>query len=121
MLQGLQSLTNFKGSTPVIATANALLAEELNNFFSHFEAKSPHTAVWPPQTSSHSTLTLQEHQVRQVLKTVNTRKAAGPDGVLGKVFCACADQLVGLSLSQATIPPCLKSATISPVPKTPAP
>ena len=46
----------------------------------------------------------------------------------GKVLCACADQLVGvltrlfnLSLSQATIPRCLKSATIIPVPKTPAP
>ena len=53
---------------------------------------------------------LQEHQV--VLKTVNTRKSTRPDGVLGKVPCACADQLVGvltrlfnLSLSQATIPP----------------
>ena len=42
-------------------------------------------------------------------------------------ICACTEQLVGvltrlfnLSLSRATIPPWLKSATIIPVPKTPA-
>ena len=127
--QGLQSITNYKGSKPLTTTtADASLAEELNTFFSRFETAAPHTAARTPQTPSHNTLTLQEHQVRQVLKTVNTRKAAGPDGVLGKVLCACADQLVGvlttlfnLSLSQATIPRCLKSATIIPVPKTPAP
>lgn len=57
--------------------------------------------------------------MRQVLKTGNTRKAAGPDGVLGKVLCACADQLVGvltrlfnLSLSQATITPVPKTAAL---------
>jgi len=103
------------------------LAEEFNNFCSCHEAESPHTAARPPQTSSHSTLT-QEYQVRQVLKTVNIWKAAGLDGVLGKVLCACADQLVGvltrlfnLSLSQTTVPQCLKLAIIIPVPKTPSP
>lgn len=94
--QGLQSITNYKGSTPATTITDSSLAEELNSFFFRFEAEAPHTAVRPPQTSGHSTLTLQEHQVRRVLKTVNTRKAAGPDGVLGKVLCACADQLVGV-------------------------
>lgn len=110
--QELQSITSYKGCTPVTATADASLAEELNHLSYCFEAKSPHTAARPPQTCSHSTLTLQEHQVRQVLKAGNTRKAAGPDGVLGEVLCACADHLVGVltrlfnpSLSQATITP----------------
>lgn len=94
--QGLESITNYKGSTPVITNADASLAEELNIFFSRFESETPHIAARPPQTCSYDTLTLQKHQVRQVLKTVNTRKAACPDGVLGKVLSACADQLVGV-------------------------
>ena len=61
-----------------------------------------------------------------MLRSVNPRKAAGLDGVLSKVLQACADQLAGIftkifniSLSQAIIPPFLKSATIIPVPKKP--
>ncbi|KAF7665153.1 hypothetical protein LDENG_00151510, partial [Lucifuga dentata] len=57
---------------------------------------------------------------------VNPRKAAGPDGIPGKVLVACANELseiltrlFNLSLTQATIPACFKSATIIPVPKTP--
>ncbi|MEQ2235087.1 hypothetical protein ILYODFUR_038062 [Ilyodon furcidens] len=34
-----------------------------------------------------------DHQVGRVPKAVNPNKAAGPDEVLGKVFCACADPL----------------------------
>lgn len=66
--------------------------------------------------------------MRCSLKTVNPRKATGPDGVPGRVLKSCADQLAGVftrifnsSLSQATIPSCLKSATIIPVPKKPVP
>lgn len=62
--------------------------------------------------------------MRRVLRAVNPHKAAGPDGVLGKVLKACADQLSGVltrifntSLKQATVPPCLKTGTIVPVPK----
>ncbi|KAF7650679.1 hypothetical protein LDENG_00122050 [Lucifuga dentata] len=113
--QGLQHITNYKGSAPVTTITDASLAEELNHFFARFEAKRPHTVALPPQTSINHTLTLQEQQVRRELKAVNPRKAAGPDGVLSKVLCACADQLAGvltkifnLSLSQATIPSCLK-------------
>lgn len=57
---------------------------------------------------------------------VDTKQAAGPDGVLGKVLKACDDQLSGflsrifsLSLTKATTPSCLKSATIFPVTKKP--
>lgn len=71
--------------------------------------------------------TLQEHQVKQVLKAVNIRKVAGLDGVLGKIVCACTDQLRGvltrmlnLSLSQATIPP-MSEDNFIPVSKSSAP
>ncbi len=57
-------------------------------------------------------------------KIVNTRKAAGPDNIPGRVLKDCAEQLTDVltdifntSLSQAVIPTCLKSTTIIPVPK----
>ncbi|KAL0161887.1 hypothetical protein M9458_041283, partial [Cirrhinus mrigala] len=59
---------------------------------------------------------------------VNTRKAAGPDGISGRILRACADQLApvfteifNLSLSQSVIPTCFKESIIVPVPKKPHP
>ena len=52
-----------------------------------------------------------EPDVRRVFKHVNTKKAAGPDGISGRVLKLCADQLVpvftmifNLSLAQSVIP-----------------
>lgn len=97
--QGLQSINNYNGSTPVTTTADALLAEELNNFFSRFE--SAHSCA--------ATTDLQKQYTHAPGTPSDTRTAAGPDGVLGKVLHACADHLVGVltrmfNLSQATIP-----------------
>lgn len=62
--------------------------------------------------------------MRCALRSVNPRKAAGPDGVSGEVLKTCADQLTevfkkifNLSLSQTTVPPCLKTSIIIPIPK----
>ncbi len=52
------------------------------------------------------------------------KKAAGPDNIPGQVLRDCAEQLTdvltdifNISLSQADVPTCLKSTTITPVPK----
>lgn len=74
---------------------DASLAEELNLFFTRFEAERSHSAPPTSRPSNNHLLELQEHQVRGVLKAVNPLKAAGPHGVLGKVLRACADQLSG--------------------------
>lgn len=115
---------NYKGSTNTPEKADARLAEELNSFFSRFEVKTPATDSLPPPAANHHTIILQEHEVRHVLRSVNSRKAAGPDGIPSKVLQACADQLTEVftkifntSLLQTTIPSCLKSATIIPIPK----
>ena len=57
-------------------------------------------------------------------KKVKSSEAAGPDGIPGTVIKACADQLAGiltkifnLSLTQATVPTCLKASIIVPIPK----
>uniref|UniRef100_A0AAZ1X6I0 Reverse transcriptase domain-containing protein n=1 Tax=Oreochromis aureus TaxID=47969 RepID=A0AAZ1X6I0_OREAU len=108
-----------------LTEGNAELAEELNHFFARFEVKGPEAAAAKTSDSSSSpSLIVQEYEVRRTLRAVNPRKAAGPDGVTAKVLKECADQLAGVftkifntSLSQSCIPPCLKSATIVPLPK----
>ncbi len=58
------------------------------------------------------------------LKGVNIRKAAGPDGITGRVLRSCADQLAGLftsifneSLATSVVPTSFKKSIIIPVPK----
>ncbi len=102
--QGVQHITNFKGSATTGSNSSASLAEELNCFFARFDKTSPlqHTSL--PVTGTQS-LTLQEYEV---FRLVNPRKAAGPDGVLGKVLMACALKLLLLSLQIFLISPCHK-------------
>ncbi len=55
---------------------------------------------------------------------MNVRKAAGPDGITGRVLRSCADQLAGLftsifneSLATSVVPTSFKKSVIIPVPK----
>ncbi|KAL6479062.1 hypothetical protein MHYP_G00124950 [Metynnis hypsauchen] len=122
--RGIQHLTYHKTRRGTAAKGDTSLAEELNCFFARYEVKAVETDTKPPPVSHNHILTVQEHEVRHVLRAVNPRKAAGPDGVIGKVLKVCADQLsvvftkiFNLSLSKSIIPPCLKSASIIPLPK----
>lgn len=128
--RGIQDITNFRGCDVSTADLSETLAEELNCFFARFGTPQQHSSAPalrpapPPPGSCTTPLTIQEHNVRQVLLAVNPKKAAGPDGVPGKVLRACTYQLAptftrifNLSLAQAVIPPYLKSSTIIPVPK----
>lgn len=61
--------------------------------------------------------------MRCLLQAVNPKKAAGPEDISESVLRSCAELLAGvftkifnLSLSQVTVPPCLKSSTIDPLP-----
>ncbi len=71
-----------------------------------------------------SCITVSEDEVRRELRRVNIRKAAGPDGITGRVLRSCADQLAGLftsifneSLATSVIPTSFKKSVIIPVPK----
>uniref|UniRef100_A0A3B3HJX1 Reverse transcriptase domain-containing protein n=1 Tax=Oryzias latipes TaxID=8090 RepID=A0A3B3HJX1_ORYLA len=95
----------------------------LNLFYARFdrENKDP---IFPSLHSTDTPPVLSTHVVRCVLKNINTRKAAGPDGVLGRVLKDCAAELTdifttifNLSLSTAWVPTSFKSATITPIPK----
>ena len=69
-------------------------------------------------------ITLSTADVSKTFKQVNIHKAAGPDGLPGRVLRACADQLAGvftdifnMSLIESVIPTCFKQTTIVTVPK----
>lgn len=78
--EGIQQLTNCKGCTSSSSNTDISLAEALNCFFARFEVKRPANPLPPPAPRS-NTLPLPEQEVRQLLRAVNPRKAAGPDGV----------------------------------------
>ncbi|KAM3843053.1 NLR family CARD domain-containing protein 3-like, partial [Diretmus argenteus] len=80
----------------------------------------------PPLPSDGSTLVLSTHVVRLGLRNINSRKAAGPDRIQGRVLKDCAAELApvfttifNLSLASCWVPARLKAATIVPVPKKP--
>ena len=129
MWQGLRTMTDYKGTPPMLNT-DVSLANELNTFYARFEAvnnnNSPQTSAMESGATADgdSVFRLTEHEVRRSFKKVNIRKAAGPDGIPGRVLKVCADQLApvftdifNLSLEQSVIPTCLKRSTIVPVPK----
>ncbi len=67
---------------------------------------------------------MSEDEVRRELKRLNVKKAAGPDGITGRVLRSCADQLAGLftsifneSLATSVVPTSFKKSIIIPAPK----
>ncbi len=110
--------------------ADPSLAEELNTFYGRFECNGGSAALPSSasgssrQRSENHVITVSEDEVRRALKRVNIRKAAGPDGITGRVLRSCADQLAGLftsifneSLATSVVPTSFKKYIIIPVPK----
>ncbi len=104
--------------------ADPLLADELNTFYGRFECNGGSASGSSRQSSDDHVITVSEDEVRSELKRVNVRKAAGPDGITGRVLRSCADKLVGLftsifneSLATSVVPTSFKKSVIIPVPK----
>ncbi|KAK0152895.1 RNA-directed DNA polymerase from mobile element jockey [Merluccius polli] len=124
MWQGIQAITDYKPAHITPQSSNASLPEELNLFYGRFDKDNKEVAIKEVLPAGHQPLTLSPADVFAALSRINPRKAAGPDGVPGHIYRACAEQLTevwtdifNLSLAQATVPECLKSTTIVPVPK----
>ncbi|KAM9832695.1 uncharacterized protein ACBR49_019971 [Aulostomus maculatus] len=77
------------------------------------------TRLTPPPDDTPLSVTTAD--VRKTFQGINPRKAAGPDNIPGRVLRDCAQQLseVLADTSQvlSSVPTCLKTATIVPVPK----
>ncbi len=107
MWQGLKSICSSGNNSSAEVRADPLLAEELNTFYGRFECNGG--GVTLPISAPGSR---------------NFRKAAGPDGITGRVLKSCADQLAGLftsifneSLATSVVPTSFKKSVIIPVPK----
>ncbi|KAI5614992.1 gastrula zinc finger protein XlCGF28.1-like [Silurus asotus] len=123
MWQGPQAITNYKTTSPV-CDRDASLPDALNDFYARFEVQNNVVARKTIPPPSDQVLCLTTAEVRKTLCRVNPRKSAGPDNIPGRVLRECAEQLAdvftdifNISLSSATVPSCLKTTTIIPVPK----
>ena len=121
MLQGLQTINDYKGKTSHVADTAFLLPDKLNTFFALFEGNT----VPPTRPATNDCeFSFPVAEVSKTFKCVNPCKAAGPDGITSRVLRACADQLTGvftdifnLFLSQSAVPTCFKMSTIVAVPR----
>ena len=121
--QEIQTITDYK---PRLQTCDndITLLNSLNNFFGRFEADNSIPAQKTPLPPDDQVLSPSSASVRRSLSRINSRKAAGPDNIPGRVLKDCAEEITDVltdifntSLSQAVVPTCLKSTTIIPVPK----
>ncbi|KAK7901608.1 hypothetical protein WMY93_018377 [Mugilogobius chulae] len=123
--EGIRAITDYKRRSPPSSADSPTLAEDLNLFYARFDRDNT-DPVLPPLPTTGLAPVLSVHEVRRVFCSINTRKAAGPDGVLGRVLKDCAAELAdvftsifNISLSCSLVPACFKAATIVPLPKQP--
>uniref|UniRef100_A0A3B3BP10 Reverse transcriptase domain-containing protein n=1 Tax=Oryzias melastigma TaxID=30732 RepID=A0A3B3BP10_ORYME len=128
MWQGLQIITDYRTINPSPTSSDTSFLNELNNFYARFERGNVTTATKAAVTPDHQPLTLSPADVGAALSRITVHKAAGPDGIPGRVLRACSGELAGvltdifnLSLACAVVPTCFKSTTIVPLPKTSSP
>ena len=124
MWQGIQAITDYKPTNTSPQTGEASLPDELNSFYARFDRDNQEAAIKAVLTTDNQPLTLSSTDVCAALSRTNARKAAGPDGIPGRVLRACAGQLTevltdifNMSLAQAAVPTCFKTTSIVPVPK----
>lgn len=106
-------------------------ANDLNTFYSRFDIQDPshpfdmaHFTCDP----QHSRPLILPEAVMRAFKSLNSRKACGPDGLSGQLLKVLAEELAPawtplfqLSVDSGVIPSSWKKAVIVPVPKKPCP
>uniref|UniRef100_A0A3B1J4C9 Reverse transcriptase domain-containing protein n=1 Tax=Astyanax mexicanus TaxID=7994 RepID=A0A3B1J4C9_ASTMX len=79
MWQGIQAITNYR-TMPSSCERDASLPDALNNFYARFEAQNNMARKTMPKPDE-QVLCLTAVDVRNTLRRVNPRKAAGPDNI----------------------------------------
>ncbi len=93
MWTGIHALTDYKPANNTPPNSNATLPDELNNFYARFDRGNTDPPIKALLTPDNLPLTLSTSDVCATLRKVNSHKAAGPDGIPGRVLRACAEQL----------------------------
>ena len=120
---GLKTITGYtKEKTPLESEDIEQLANDLNVFYTRFEKEN--------NNAGHNfgdlvvSTAISSDEVRSMFKSVNERKATGPDRISSKVLKVCNLELCDIfkflfneSIVCGTIPSIWKTATIIPVPK----
>ena len=126
--QGLQCITGYKQKHSIPGFESAT-PDKFNHFYARFDRQNltPTSVSLPdPAVPLPPPFTVQEHEVRKLLKQQSSRKAAGPDNVSTSTLKYCANELATVftdlfnaSLNLHIVPVCFKAASIIPVPKKP--
>ena len=113
MWQGLKTITDYEGKHSQELPSDTSVPDEINYFYARFEANNTETCMRAPAVPEDCVIMLSAADVSKTFKQVNIHKAAGPDGLPGRVLRACTDQLArvftdmfNLSLSESVLPAC---------------
>jgi hypothetical protein len=96
MWQGLQNITDHKGKPSHGLPSDASLPDQLNVFYTRFEATNPEPCMRAPVIPNDCLITVSVANVSKTFNHVNIHKAEGPDGLPGHILRAYADQLASM-------------------------
>ena len=122
-LSGLPTATSTSDDNPP-----PFQPDELNTFFTRYEKPDTNTPAVDNSKTTAPVFDNDNDMILKQLKSLNTRKGPGPDGLIPKVLRTCAYQLSPVftqlfksSIEAKTTPKTWKSAIIKPLPKVNAP
>ena len=102
MCQGLQTITGHKGKHSRELPSDTSLPDELNYFYTCFEASNTEACIRASVVPDDYLISLSVADMSKTFKHVNIYKTAGPDGLPGHVLQACVDHLEVSSLTYST-------------------
>ena len=119
MWQGWQTITDYKGKHSRELLSDTSIPDELNHFYARFEASNTEAGMRASAVPDDCVIRLSIADVSKTFKQVNIQKAAGPDGLPGRVLRARADQLAGVftDIFNMSLIESVKQTTIVLVPK----
>ena len=82
----MQTITGYKGKHSHEQPSDTSLPDEMNYFYAHFEASSTEVCMSASAVPDDSVITVSIADLSKTFKQVNMHKAAGSDGLPGRVL-----------------------------------
>jgi hypothetical protein len=86
MWQGLQTIMDYKGKQSRVLPSDTSLPDNINYFYACFKASNTKACMRAQDVPDNCVITLFVVDVSKTFKQVNIHKAAGPDGLPGRVL-----------------------------------